>query len=413
MVTASRDLRNLVDPRGSVRPFSGLMASHAMALLAVSFAIGACTAQLYRGPSRPKTEVAAIESDGVRIVAVDEQSTESGRRYEILPGAHSVTLLLGYDTAAGIGRYSKNAIAVCFTARAGHVYLARPVYHDATWHPEIIDENVTRAIATTATSTVVPDCSPAPPPRRPMTPAPPAPLATASTASPEPDGRTVRPQLRAEPDGGAPPGETTVAVAGPPNAPSPSRDTEIPRIKLRPSPPPNFSEAPRPPHHPGTAIALELGYDFGGDTLTYNSGINAGAGMALSLLGSVTPLWIGDKAGFGIGLSAGWKRTGASNGGLSFSRFPIAVFAQALLRLHERWFMLFRAGTVRAVSPSLGETDLESRQGAFIDWGIYRGLEDLMGLVVLIRYTKLELSYLGSTIGADSVGAAVSVFFGD
>ena len=36
-----------------------------------------------------------------------------------------------------------------------------------------------------------------------------------------------------------------------------------------------------------------------------------------------------------------------------------------------------------------------------------------MGLVVLVRYTKLELSYLGSTIGADSIGAAVSVFLGD
>ena len=170
-------------------------------------------------------------------------------------------------------------------------------------------------------------------------------------------------------------GEPTVAVADPRSAPSPSRDTEVPRIKLRPSVPPNFSEAPRPPHHPGTAIGLELGYDFGGDALTYNSGINAGAGMSFSLFGSVTPGWIGDKAGFGLGLSAGWKRTGASDGDLSFSRFPIAVFAQVFLRLHERWLMLFRAGTVRAVSPSLGDTDLESRQGAFVDWGIYRGLK--------------------------------------
>ncbi len=43
------------------------MASRAMALLAVpAFAIGACSAQLYRGPSRPKTEVAAIRSGNPR-----------------------------------------------------------------------------------------------------------------------------------------------------------------------------------------------------------------------------------------------------------------------------------------------------------------------------------------------------------
>ena len=57
----------------------------------------ACTTRLYPGPKRPDAEIAAIESDGVRIVAVDEQATESGSRFEVAPGAHAVTLLIGHE----------------------------------------------------------------------------------------------------------------------------------------------------------------------------------------------------------------------------------------------------------------------------------------------------------------------------
>src|SRR4029079_9958970 len=125
----------------------------------------ACTARLYPGPTRPDVEVATIETDGMTVVAVDEQVAQprlGPSRYEILAGMHAVSVRLNDNhpvfagSAAGGHRVSDAALAVCFLARGKHVYLLRPLYAGAVWRVEVVDENVTGGIATKTTSAVRP-----------------------------------------------------------------------------------------------------------------------------------------------------------------------------------------------------------------------------------------------------------------
>ena len=255
------------------------------------------------------------------------------------------------------------------------------MYTGAVWHPEIIDEKLTRVVATTSTSAVVPDCSP-PPSARPATVPGPAPAVVAEIPHPPAtESGRVPEAVQAESDGVLDPAAPAAITAGRPIVAARPSDTEVPRIKPGPPPASNLSAAPRPPYHPGTAIGLEVGYDAGGDAFDYRSTFHAGDGHGAFVVRQYYPAWIKERAGFGIGASLGWKYNNGRPGAESFSRFPIAAFTQFLLRLHGRLFMLFRLGTVRVVSATLSpSTELSSSQGAFMDWGDYRGIEDVMGL---------------------------------
>ena len=122
------------------------------AVFATVATAGCSPPHLYPGPKRPDAEVATIEVDRLAIQAVDGRAVDTSRpRYEILPGSHTVTL-----------RRDRLDRAVCFKARPGHVYLARPVRGGGTWHPEMIDENVALVIPADETSPVAPECPAAP-----------------------------------------------------------------------------------------------------------------------------------------------------------------------------------------------------------------------------------------------------------
>jgi hypothetical protein len=115
-------------------------------------ALSACGAtRLYPGPKRPDAEVAAIETQKVAVLSVDERAVTASRAsFEVVAGTHSVVL-----------RRDNTSRAFCFTARGGHVYLVRPVKaKGVVWYPEVIDENTTSVISTKTTSPVAPDCSP-------------------------------------------------------------------------------------------------------------------------------------------------------------------------------------------------------------------------------------------------------------
>ena len=125
------------------------------AVFATVATAGGCKAAvpIYPGPQRPEAEIAVIEVDRLAFQAVDGHVVNTAEpRYEILPGSHAVTL-----------RRDRLDRGVCFKARAGHVYLARPVRGGGTWHPEVIDENVAQAVHSDEMPPFTSECPGAPP----------------------------------------------------------------------------------------------------------------------------------------------------------------------------------------------------------------------------------------------------------
>jgi hypothetical protein len=400
-----------------------------------------CTTRLYPGPKRPDIEVATIEADGMTIVAVDEQRAPSGvgpSRYDVAAGMHSVSVRLNDDhpvfagSAAGGHRTSDNALAVCFLARGKHTYLVRPAYSGRLWQPEIIDENVTGVIVTKPTSAIAPDCSPEAP--RVVASAPPV---AAREAVPSPAASDA---AAAAPDaGGGTTGVDAGAVAPADEEPAaaqtvvkPAVDTETPRAPRRrmtyerEAPP---ARRPLPPAHPGTGVGLELGLAFGGDelaTVELNNGeqqtLGAGDGLFVAIVGNLTPIWVADAIGLGLGASVGWKYgdVGASNGSFSLSRFPVSAFLQVIPRLNERWFLLARGGVTQDLGATFSgsgvaatpDVTFDSRVGGFGDLGAYRAFASGSGLLFVLRYTNEKLGLQDQTVDASSVGFAFGVYFG-
>lgn len=117
-------------------------------LLAAS--ICACAATLYSGPKRPDSETMLVESTGLNIVSIDDAEPPTASKFRLLPGPHHIEVALD-DWNAGPGiRHSAMTEPVCFTGRPAHTYLVRPLYYEGRrWRPQIVDENVTSAIAST------------------------------------------------------------------------------------------------------------------------------------------------------------------------------------------------------------------------------------------------------------------------
>jgi hypothetical protein len=396
--------------------------------------LSACTARLYPGPKRPDAEVATLETDGMTIVAVDDQRADPGvgpSRYEVLAGMHAVSVRLNDShpvfsgSAAGGHRVSDNALAVCFRARGQHAYLLRPVYAGAAWRVEVIDENVTGAIVTKATSAVAPDCSPEAP--RVMAPVVPpeeaAPPPAPSSSAVVPDGGVAA----SAPDA-ATPAIAEVPAPRPLETVRPATDSEVPRAARRRSPYVREVVPPPPPAHPGTGIGFEMGIAFGGDRLasvTLSDGqtdtLSAGDGLLFALVGDVTPLWFGDAVGVGFGASIGWKYAdvGASNGSISLSRFPASAFIQLLPTISNRWFFQLRGGVTKTLGATLSgdgiasfsDVSFDSRPGAFAEVGVYRAFSGSAGMLFATRYTNEMFTVQGEQIDASSVGVSFGIYY--
>ena len=115
-------------------------------LLAVSLC--ACAATMYPGPKRPDSETVLVESTGLNVVTIDDEKPPAASKFRLLPGPHRIDVSLE-DWNAGPGiRHSEMTELACFTGRPGHTYLVRPLYYEGRrWRPQVVDENVTAAIA--------------------------------------------------------------------------------------------------------------------------------------------------------------------------------------------------------------------------------------------------------------------------
>jgi hypothetical protein len=148
----------------------------------------------------------------------------------------------------------------------------------------------------------------------------------------------------------------------PPTAPA-AADTEDPeqaavptlgRVRVEPLP----SDAVLANRPPGSGLSLFFGAGAGGtdfvkasssngdsETLSSGSGVILGVGLIL------TPLWIAETFGFGVGADAAIKydQLSASNGDASIMRYPISLTAHVLANVSGggNHFIVLRGGAIR------------------------------------------------------------------
>ncbi len=253
-------------------------------------------------------------------------------------------------------------------------------------------------------------------------------IAAPAAASPAP-ARSDNDLSPADSPAAAPP-------AVPPATPAPAPDAETPRQGpgLAPRihvPPPEEETVPSWFRHPGTGLTFELGFFLGGadlasavDTNGNTVGtIGLGSGLLFSIGGIVTPLWIGDSAGFGVGAFAGVKydSLSAKNGGVSLTRFPLGAALHLLIHVDDRWWLFFRGGLQKEYGIDIsGSGDLAGSGapvgslGGFGEGGVYwipRASEDHTALVVTFRYGRAHDSGGGMTYDASSGGIILALHY--
>jgi hypothetical protein len=118
-------------------------------LAAGVLALIGCTTVLYKGPRRPRREVATIRTSDTTITAIDGKRVDPmlrGQKFEVLPGPHSISLKVdasrrGFMSTTVI--VSRGSLTVCFVAKPGIEYLTRPsTDDDETWTPMIVDTSI-------------------------------------------------------------------------------------------------------------------------------------------------------------------------------------------------------------------------------------------------------------------------------
>jgi len=98
------------------------------------------------GPRRPFREVAIIQSTEVLIDSVDDivvrdKAGGTTRRFEVLPGLHTlqVSLLASRNYVLFTKTMRSGLVTVCVHAKPGHVYGVRPVITAKRWRPIVVD----------------------------------------------------------------------------------------------------------------------------------------------------------------------------------------------------------------------------------------------------------------------------------
>ena len=356
-----------------------------------SLVASACTTVLYKGPSRPSSQIAVLTSQDTYVDRVDhlmvrEHGMGNYSRFEILPGEHALGISLnqvpGLFGTKIIRSY--DYLVVCVELEAGHVYRTRPRITGDRWQPEVVDVTTNRLLDVRCADDpelATPVVAAAPPPE-------PAAGSTGSDASVSLESSDATAGALT-PAGGAPPPPQptpTAAVAATPAASEPVSDGTA-TAGSGPAPPPAPASLARPVaaraadgerpapatvrnasaaapgdaelsgRRTGSGLSLFCGIAFGGDDfVTASNGrveksLTAGGGVILGVNGMVTLLWLGrDSVGFGVGADVGIKYDDveASNGSASITRFPIALTAHLLTNGSggDHYFLL-RGGVAR------------------------------------------------------------------
>jgi hypothetical protein len=131
----------------------------------------------------------------------------------------------------------------------------------------------------------------------------------------------------------------------------------------------------------------------------------------------VTPLWIGEYAGFGAGGFAGVKYDwlDASTGSVSIARFPLGVAAHVLLHIDGGEWLVLRGGLQKEFGVSVsgdnnlaGNGGLQGSLGGFGEGGFYGvfrgGVLSHLAVSVTFRYSVSHDTVAGARFDANSAG---------
>ena len=381
-------------------------------LLTVS--IGACTTAMYAGVRRPSAEIAVISSGGgTTLASIDGTPVDGGSTasYEVLPGEHLVRMqgrasqFMGFYTRI----YTSRLLTLCFAANPGHRYEVTCQRRDG-WYAEIIDSDTFQPVATgcpkmlaqlqqrreahRASRSAASEQGPADRPD-PFEPSP----ASASQSTSGPDA----PAAQAVPAAPAPPPRAPTLATPLASLMTDGQGAVLP-------------QAPRP----GTGFHLALGLAGGGDNLVtaqFSNGdsgtLTAGGGVYLAMGATLTPLWIGNAVGLGLGGDIGWKydSLSASNGSVDISRFPLDLWVQTLIALSDSWYLHVLAGPHKESGVNLsgsgvvtGGADFNSPWGWMAQAGFYTTTSWHVACAFGLRYTDVHYTFAGQTIDASNIG---------
>jgi hypothetical protein len=163
-------------------------------------------------------------------------------------------------------------------------------------------------------------------------------------------------------------------------------------------------------------LNFALGIGFGGERIAAieltdgsQQTLEAGRGILLTLGGKVTPLWLGNLLGLGIGLDFGWK-TGAvtaSDASMSLTRIPLVATAHAVLRLSPHWHLLAATGVDYDMNVAFRGTgrlsglsaDASNAFGPLVEGG-FLYIQDHVGFDMRLRYTSMTYEFPGGNVDA-------------
>jgi len=353
------------------------------AALIPALVVGGCATAMYDGPKRSSDEVAIIKVvHGTKAHTIDGQRAASGSTFAVLPGVHSVALVLTGIHLTAEGEWYKGSASspftVCFRARAGHTYVARLEPGGAS-RPEIFDNTDDTEVPARSIDSPFSSCS----------------ISTAVANHP-----SVSP--------------TSEPVDSAPSRPEAGYENPLSsRLSAVPSRRQNNARTP------GTGARFEVGCAFGGDSLTIDANNNghpaklsAGEGLVLSLGGQWTPLWIGSAAGFGASASLGFKYLDVGDSFLKvgLGRFPAVLAAHSLLRISGNTFLLVKVGMEKDLwvrylgNITMGvQTDFTSTLGFISELGLYWPRGQDLGFELALRYTAVGYGIAGVAVDASSI----------
>ena len=340
----------------------------------------ACATAMYPGPRRGDKETALFRpGKNTMVLRIDGRAVDGGSaaRYEILPGRHEIVAVA--EAVTNSETLKSEAINVCFLAKPMHVYkirtfLERTELDDVVWKPIILDTD---------------------------------------------SDRDVKFECRENLDS-SPAASADIAAAVAPAAPLVRRGhSRGERLAANPT--------PREPL-PGTGFHLGLGLAFGGDKLatgTYTNGeqtsLTAGSGFFLSVGGTLTPIWYANTYGLGIGGSFGFKldHIGASNGDVSFIRYPLDLWVQVLMRVSGTWHLAVAGGAHKEYGANLSGTgiaqgmqsDLQSPLGWSGEFGLQWSPSWYTAYAFFVRLTKVRYTNNLGSVDGTNVGLGVAFHF--
>jgi hypothetical protein len=124
---------------------------------------------------------------------------------------------------------------------------------------------------------------------------------------------------------------------------------------------------------PFVDVSFAMTWAGGGDEVAWaqrtdgtRDSIYAGTGFLMSVNTMLTPLWLHDAIGFGVGGEIGFKvwDITADNGQITLKRYPALATAHTAIRMSDDWFLILAAGVEKDLGVELSGSGIASGIGS-------------------------------------------------